>query len=105
MKKIFKIISFSITFFISFLFINNVYAATANIKIKTNKSTYIVGDTVTATITLSSSQALGSWDFVVKYDSAYLTFQSSNLEGSDQAVNTVYNNTTRLFPHLSIKDR
>ena len=95
MKKIFKILSFSITFFISFLFINNVYAATANIKIKTNKSTYIVGDTVTATITLSSSQALGSWDFVVKYDSAYLTFQSSNLEGSDQAVNTVYNNTTK----------
>ena len=62
MKKIYLLI-FGIV--LSFIFINNVDAATANISVSASKSRVIVGDTVNITIRLSSSANIGSWDFNV----------------------------------------
>ena len=46
-------------------------AATASIKVTTNGRA-IVGDTITATVTVSSSDSLGAWQFDVNYDSTRL---------------------------------
>ena len=60
MKKIYLLI---LGIVLSFIFINNVDAATANISVSASKSRVIVGDTVNITIRLSSSANIGSWDF------------------------------------------
>lgn len=62
MKKLYLLI-FGII--LSFICINNVDAATANISVSASKSRVIVGDTVNITIRLSSSANIGSWDFNV----------------------------------------
>ena len=54
--KIFKRLSlFIFTFIISCIYINDVNAASATISVSANKSTVVVGETVTITYTLSSS--------------------------------------------------
>lgn len=87
MKKIIKGISFLLMIFVCNIFINDVNAASATIGVSSNKSTVVVGDTVTYTITVSSSTSLGSWEFDLKYDSNLLSLSSSNLEGSTTAAN------------------
>ena len=67
MKK--KLIAFYI--FTLLLFHNIVKAASANIKISAPSSVY-VGDTVKVSVTISSSDSLGSWQYSVAYDSAKL---------------------------------
>ncbi len=95
MIKSLKKVMLCLTFVISCLFISDVYAASAKISLSRDKGTVIVGEKVKVTINLSSSQALGSWNFNVKYDSNYLSFVSSTLEGSDQAVNSATNDKTK----------
>ncbi|HHW69090.1 MAG TPA: hypothetical protein GX747_01960, partial [Tenericutes bacterium] len=80
MRKI-KLLIIGITTFCIFGFITNVSAATANISITSSKSTVIVGNNVTFSVTISSSAALGSWDIVVGYDTSKLTFISSTASG------------------------
>ena len=59
-------------------------------------NTAIVGNTVTVTITLSSSSALGSWEFDVNYDSSYLQLISSNAENNGTYfVGFVQNSSTK----------
>ena len=53
------------------LFPSIVKAASANIKISAPSSVY-VGDTVKVSVTISSSDSLGSWQYSVAYDSAKL---------------------------------
>lgn len=77
MKKLYLFI-FGLIF--SFSLLNNIEAATANISVTSNKSTVIVGDTVTLTITVSSSSNLGSWTFDV-VPSSNLTYVSSSFSG------------------------
>ena len=74
MKKSFLII-FSI--FMLFLTPNIVSAASANVQISAPSSVY-VGDTVTVSVTISSSASLGSWQYTIGYD-------DSILSGSNQA--------------------
>lgn len=74
MKKI-GLIIFSIV--LSLVFINKVSASSATISVSSNKSTVIVGDTVTITVKVSSSANLGSWNFDV-VPSSNLTFVSSS---------------------------
>lgn len=67
-----KKISFIVlTFFLTFIFSVKAYAST-NISVKSNSSV-TVGNTITTTVTISSSEALGSWNFVVGYDTSKLT--------------------------------
>ena len=77
MKKI-GLIIFSIV--LSLVFINGVSASSATISVSSNKSTVIVGDTVTITVKVSSSANLGSWNFDV-VPSSNLTFVSSSFGG------------------------
>lgn len=77
MKKI-GLIIFSIV--LSLVFINRVSASSATISVSSNKSTVIVGDTVTITVKVSSSANLGSWNFDV-VPSSNLTFVSSSFGG------------------------
>lgn len=60
---------------------NVVNAASGTIGISSS-STVVVGNTVTVTVTLSSSTALGAWEFDINYDSSYLQLTSSNAENN-----------------------
>lgn len=64
MKKI-------LCFMLLFIFPGLVYASSANIKISAPSSVY-VGDTVKVSVTISSSNSLGSWQYSVAYDGAKL---------------------------------
>ncbi len=70
---------------VSFVGLNKVSAASASISVKLSKSTVIVGSTVTATVTVSSSTALGSWQFDVGYDSSRLQLTNSSFGGAHVA--------------------
>lgn len=59
----------------------NVYAASGTIKV-TSSSTAVYGNTITFTVTLSSSTKIGSWEMLLSYDKDYLSLSSTNSEGS-----------------------
>lgn len=66
-----------------FLLPGFVNAANASISVKTNTSTVIVGNTVTATVTLSSSESIGSWQFLISYDNTKLKLISGETSVAD----------------------
>lgn len=74
-----KILVFIICLF--FVGISNVDASTASINVTTNKSTVIVGETVRATVRVSSNNSLGSWSFDVNYNSSMLRLTNSPMGG------------------------
>ena len=78
MKKILLFLSFVLSLG---LFTSNVYASCGKISVSSS-STAIVGNTLTVTVTLSSSSALGSWEFDINYDSSYLRLTSSSAENN-----------------------
>ena len=82
MKKFLGIMVFIIMMFLS---INIVKAASATISI-TGNNTAVVGNTFTVTVTLSSGQPLGSWDFSIGYDTSLLRLNSSTAESGQRAV-------------------
>lgn len=88
MKKYIKIFSFIVVLFSTLLITFNVKAANATISISGN-STAVVGNTITVTVTLSSSTSLGSWDFTVGYDTSKLRLTYSDAESSQRAVGYV----------------
>ena len=68
---------------ISILFIPNVVnAASANISIKTSGKA-VVGNTITATVTVSSGTNMGSWQFLVSYDTSRLKLVSGQTSVAD----------------------
>ena len=64
MNKILKSLSILI---VSLLFTITVDAASANVKVTTNKSQVVVGNTFTVTTKISGSD-LGSWQWTLSYD-------------------------------------
>ena len=88
MKKYIKIFSFIVVLFSTLLITFYVKAANATISISGN-STAVVGNTITVTVTLSSSTSLGSWDFTVGYDTSKLRLTYSDAESSQRAVGYV----------------
>lgn len=81
MKKKFLIL-FSI--FILFLTPNIVKAAGANVQISAPDSVY-VGDTVTVSVTVSSSVSLGHWDYLINYDDSKLSYISTTADSAQSA--------------------
>lgn len=77
MKKLFYGLFIIVT---SFLIINNVKAANANISVTSSSSRVIVGNTVTITVKIISSDPLGSWQFDI-VPSSNLGFVSSSFGG------------------------
>lgn len=76
MKKITKLLLTLILTFTSILSIN---ASTAKVTVSTNKSTLTVGNTVTATVKISSSVTLGAWEFTIDYDKSKLKLVSGDV--------------------------
>lgn len=82
MKKL-KIILFSIVAIFSFFFaIVKVNAATLYVNITQSSSKVVVGNTVTYTVTISSSELLGSLQYNFSYDSSKLTLISGTLNAA-----------------------
>jgi len=78
MKK--KSILYLLILLISLLFnINEVEAANATFSVKPSRTNMVVGNTITVTVTLSSSADLGSWEYVLNYDSSKFTLVSSDV--------------------------
>ena len=85
-KKGIKILTFIVLAnALTFIAPGKVNAASASISVKVNKSTVIVGNTVTATVTVSSGAALGSWQFDVGYDTSKLQLTNSSFGGAHVA--------------------
>ena len=66
----------------SFILPIMVNAASANISIKTSGQA-VVGNTITATVNLSSGTAMGSWQYVISYDSSKLQLVSGQTSVAD----------------------
>lgn len=65
MKKIFRSLFILLgTFFLC----GNVFAASANFNVSTSANQVIVGKSVTVSVTISSSSALGSYEYTLNYD-------------------------------------
>ena len=77
MKNIRKLL-FILVF--GFLFIPNIVNAASGSISVTGPSTGVVGNNLTVTVTLSSSTAIGSWEFDIKYDTGLLELVSSTAE-------------------------
>ena len=71
--KLFIMLLFSLTFLTG---IPSLQAASAKLTIKSNKSTVVVGSEFTVTVTVSSSQSLGAWEWIIKYDTSKLKLTS-----------------------------
>lgn len=88
-KRLFLIFIITFIIFIG----NNVYAANGTITISTSKNSIVVGEKVVATVTLSSAESLGCWDFSFDYDSSVLRLTSTN--NNPRIVECAFNNTTK----------
>jgi len=64
----------------------------ASISVKTNKSSYSVGDTITVTTTVSGSDA-ATWEYCITYDSSKVTLKSSRCVNAGSAYYGVYSQT------------
>lgn len=78
MKRILILFSFICMVILPF----QVNAANANISVS-GSSTAMVGSTVTVNVNLSSSTPMGSWQFLVNYDSSMLQLSSGNVRVAD----------------------
>lgn len=69
MKKIFKLL-FILLISMTFIFgnINHINAASGTISVSSSTSKVVVGNTFTVTIKISSSSALGAWEFTPSYN-------------------------------------
>ena len=67
---------------VSFILPIMVNAASANISIKTSGQA-VVGNTITATVNLSSGTPMGSWQYVISYDSSKLQLVSGQTNVAD----------------------
>ena len=76
-KKIFCLILMSLTLLLN---IPKFDAATGTISVKSNRTTAVIGSTVTVTVTISSSETLGAWDFTLSYDSSKLKLKESSAQ-------------------------
>lgn len=70
-----------------FLLPGFVNAANASISVKTNGSA-VVGNTITATVTVSSSTPIGSWQFLISYDNTKLKLVSGETSVADYTSST-----------------
>lgn len=70
MKKVF------FTLFVLLIGMGSANAATATMKVTSNKSTVVVGNTITVTINISSSVPMGAWEYYLNYDSSLFTLKS-----------------------------
>lgn len=88
-----KILKYFISIVTMLTFITKVNAAGATISVNTSATQIIVGNNVTVTVTISSSSALGSWEYNLNYDKSIFSLVSSDV-GLHYA-GVVQNNSTK----------
>lgn len=76
-KRIQKHIFITILLIFTLFKYDNVYAASGSISVTTSKSSVIVGESITATVTVSSGASIGGWEFSLNYDSSMLRLTST----------------------------
>lgn len=86
MKNLFRKIVLSLI--LSFACVMSVNAASANIRVTSSKTSPIVGNQITVSVSISSSEALGSWEYSLSYDSSKLKLLSGDVHVVDYASNT-----------------
>lgn len=77
----------------SIIFTSSVNAGSATIGIKTSANQILVGNNITVTVTVSSTEALGSWEYTLNYDSSLVTLKTTTPELHNADVSD--NNTTK----------
>lgn len=87
----FIVIVLSISFFIG---LENAYAASAKISVSANKKSVNVGSSVSITYRISSSTAIGAWNYQITTPSNF-SFQSCNNGLLTHQVGQVVNNSTK----------
>lgn len=95
MKKI-KYISIFISLIISlFIFQKDVEAINSSISVTSSAGTVITGRTVNVSVTVSSSEPLGAWEYTLNYDTSKLRLNSGSQHvvdyGDGQKKTAVYN--------------
>ena len=88
-----KRLSIIITMFLSMFVIGNVKAADARISISPGSKTILVGNTITVTVTTSSSTTLGGASYTVDYDSGMLSLTSTNSPSGGARTVSYFNET------------
>ena len=84
MKKYFKtLITLLISISLLFICLDKVNASSATISVSSNKSQVIIGDTVTVTVKISSSEVLGAWRWTIDYNSSKLKLTSGDSTVAD----------------------
>ena len=73
-----KKISIILAIFLSMFIVGNVKAASARITISPTNKTILVGNTITITVTTSSTTSLGGVSYTVNYDSSVLSLVSTD---------------------------
>lgn len=111
-KNIFKfIIGVILCISINLICITKIDAASATIKVSSNRSQVIVGNSFTVTVTVSSSTPIGSWEFTINYDKSKLRLTSGENRivdyGNGTKTSQSYTYTFRAIasgrPNISVK--
>ncbi|MBE6148383.1 MAG: hypothetical protein E7167_02685 [Firmicutes bacterium] len=74
-----KILGSLLTIIVSLMCISTVNAASATMAVSSSSNQVIVGKDVTVYVTISSSAALGSWEYTLNYDSSVFKLISSDV--------------------------
>lgn len=91
MNKLIKKLSLVILIFVMiFTNVASLFAATATISVSSSNSV-IIGNTFNVTVKISSSAALGSWDYFISYDTSKFKLVS----GKEHVAEWVSNKTTK----------
>ncbi len=91
-----------ITIFGALIPLKNLNAASATISVSANKNQVIVGDNVTVTVKISSSDTLGSWKWTIDYDSSKLKLTSGETTVGDPGDGVIKSKSyTYVFKALS----
>lgn len=89
MKKLLKKLNLIIiSLLMIFSHITPLYAASATISVSSSASSVVVGNTFTVTYKISSSSALGSWEFTPSYDTSKFKLTSGSASVVDYASNS-----------------
>ena len=87
MKKFKLFTSIVLTILLMFTASTSLKAASGSISVRSSRSSLVVGNQVTVTVTVSSSSPLGSWEYSLNYDSSKLKLISGNTHIVDYASN------------------
>ena len=83
MKGIKRLTIILIGLVISFIIIPNLNAASGGIKVTSSRTSLVVGDTFNVTVNVYSSDALGSWEYTISYDSSKVRLVSGDVSVAD----------------------